>query len=355
MAYSGLVPDVLVLDEVHNFAIPTEILAMLMKYRTDVKIIIMSATLDPAIFQEYFSHISSDIPVIKIPGRTYPVTKYFNPAENYIESIATQYKEGKNILFFVPGKREIEDNIALLRAKLGPDAEIFPLHADLPKEEQQKLLIKATHTIDNDNGEVVQTHLVQSANSKPRIIVATNVAEESITIPYIDMVMDLGTHKVARYNNLGIQELRLENTAQANCLQRAGRAGRTHPGVYVRANDTSFEELPKYPEAPIEREMLDKYILILLANNIDIVKLYEEEALNDRQLFFHGFNKKLLDISYYRLTQIGAIDQAKNITPLGRDLLKFPLDIYHARMLRESIKRMCVEDMIYMTAILEKK
>ncbi len=335
MAYSGLVPDVLVLDEVHNFAIPTEILAMLMKYRTDVKIIIMSATLDPAIFQEYFSHISSDIPVIKIPGRTYPVTKYFNPSENYIESISTQHKEGKNILFFVPGKREIEDNIALIRAKLGPDAEIFPLHADLPKEEQQKLLTKTT--------------------DKPRVIVCTNVAEESITIPYIDMVMDLGTHKVARYNNLGIQELRLENTAQANCLQRAGRAGRTHPGVYVRANDTSFEELPKYPEAPIEREMLDKYILILLANNIDIVKLYEEEALNDRQLFFHGFNKKLLDISYYRLTQIGAIDQAKNITPLGRDLLKFPLDIYHARMLRESIKRMCVEDMIYMTAILEKK
>lgn len=335
-AYSNLVPDILVLDEVHNFAIPTEILAMLMKRKRDVKIIIMSATLDASVFQEYYRHVSSDIPEIKIPGRTHPVTSYFNPpGENHIESLATHYAQGKNILFFVPGKREIEDNIALLRAKLGKEAEIFPLHADLPKEEQQKLLIKST--------------------DKPRIIVCTNVAEESITIPYIDMVMDLGTHKVASYNNLGIQELRLENTAQANCKQRAGRAGRTHPGVYIRANDTSFDELAKYPEAPLEREMLDKYILILLANGIDIEKLQEEEVANGRRLFLHDFNSKLLSISYNRLAQIGAIDHMKHITPLGRDLLKFPLDIYHARMLREAIKRECVEDIIYATTILEKK
>lgn len=190
---------------------------------------------------------------------------------------------------------------------------------------------------------------------RPRIIVCTNVAEESITIPYIDVVVDLGTHKVARYNNFGIQELRLENTAQANCLQRAGRAGRTKPGEYFRFNDDVFDELDRYPEAPMEREMLDRYILILLANGIDIEKLHEEELLNDRQLFFHEFNPKLLNISYRRLAQIGAIDRTKNITPLGRDLLKFPLDIYHARMLREAIKRKCVDDMIYATAILEKK
>ncbi|MDD5376970.1 MAG: helicase-related protein [Candidatus Gracilibacteria bacterium] len=334
-AYSNLIPNILVLDEVHNFAIPTEILAMLMKYRTDIKIIIMSATLDPYVFQEYYGHRSSDIPVINIPGRTHPVTKYFNPGENYIESVATAYTQGKNILFFVPGKKEIEDHIELFRAKLGKEAEIFPLHADLPKEEQQKLLVKTT--------------------DKPRLIVCTNVAEESITIPYIDMVVDLGTHKVARYNRHGIQELRLENTAQANCLQRAGRAGRTHPGVYIRANDTSFDELARYPGAPLEREMLDKYILILLANGIDITKLQEEESGKGQQLFFHNFDKKLLEISYRRLAQIGAIDHTRNITPLGRDLLKLPLDIYHARMLREAIKRKCVEDVIYATAILEKK
>ncbi len=101
--------------------------------------------------------------------------------------------------------------------------------------------------------------------------------------------------------------------------------------------------------------MLDTYILVLLANGKDIVKMQEEEESNGRSLFFHEFNKKLLDISYWRLTQIGAIDSTKNITPLGRDLLQLPLDVYHARMLREAIKRNCVEDMIYATAILEKK
>lgn len=295
----------------------------------------MSATLDPTIFQEYYKHISSDIPVIKIPGRTYPVKEYFNSGENYIETIATHYKEGENILFFVPGKKEIDANIELLRKKLGKDAEILPLHADLPKEEQQKLLNKAT--------------------DKPRIIVCTNVAEESITIPYIYLSMDLGTHKVARFNHLGIEELRLENTSKANCKQRAGRAGRTKPWIYIRTNDTPFDELSEYPEAPIEREMLDNYILILLANGIDIVKCKNTEARGWRKLFFHDFDQKLLDISYYRLKQIGAIDQSRNITPLGRDLLKLPLDVYYARMLREAIKRKCTEDIMYATAILDKK
>lgn len=96
------------------------------------------------------------------------------------------------------------------------------------------------------------------------------------------MVADLGTHKVSRYNDLGIQELRLENTPQASCLQRGGRSGRTHDGIYIRFNNTPFEKLPKYLEAPIEREMLDTYILVLLANGKDIIKLQEEESSNGR-------------------------------------------------------------------------
>lgn len=209
IAYSNCLPDILVLDEVHNFAIPTEILAMLTRYKKNIKIIITSATLDPQVFQEYYKHISSDIPVIKIPGRTYPVEKQYNSKEKYLNIITSKYNQGKNILFFVPGKKEIDDNIALLRVALGENAEIYPLHADLPKEEQQKLLIKPSA-------------------GKPRVIVCTNIAEESITIPYIDVVVDIGTHKVAHYNAQGIQELHPEDTAQANAHQRAGRAGRTH-------------------------------------------------------------------------------------------------------------------------------
>ena len=172
MAYSNCFPDILVLDEVHNFAIPTEILAMLTRNKKNIKIIIMSATLNASIFQEYYKNISSDIEPIKILGRGYPVEKHYDSSEKCFDIITSQYNQGKNILFFVPGKKEIDDNIALFRVTFGENAEIFPLHADLPKEEQQKLLTKLD-------------------NKKPRIIVCTNVAEESITIPYIDVVVDL--------------------------------------------------------------------------------------------------------------------------------------------------------------------
>lgn len=103
---------------------------------------------------------------------------------SYFEKIASEYRQGKNILLFVPGKKEIESNIEALRDILGKNAQIFPLHAELPKDEQEFLLKK------------------QDGDVQPRIIVATNVAEESITIDYIDLVVDLGTHKVARYNHL---------------------------------------------------------------------------------------------------------------------------------------------------------
>lgn len=167
--------------------------------------------------------------------------------------------------------------------------------------------------------------------------------------------MDTGKHKVGRFNILGIPELREENISQANCLQRAGRAGRTKPGIYIRANDTPFEDLPAYPEAPMEREMLEKYLLILLAHGMDIVAMAEEASQRGEQLFFHEFDKRLLGISLHRLRKIGAIDGSRTITALGKDLVKLPLDVYNARMLYESIRRNCLEDMIYATAILEKK
>lgn len=193
------------MDEVHNFAIPTELLAMMSRYRTDAKIVIMSATLDPNIFQEYYSHVSRDIPVIKIPGRTFPVEKHFNASDiGNIEAISQEYQAGKNVLFFVPGKKDIEGYAEALKDALGPDAEVYPLHSEIPEEEQQKLLVKTS--------------------DKPRVIVSTNVAEESITIDYIDTVVDTSTHKVMSYNRLGIPELRLKDTSQANCLQRAGRS-----------------------------------------------------------------------------------------------------------------------------------
>lgn len=337
---SWVSPDMLVLDEVHNFSIPTEILAMLSRSNKKIKLIIMSATLNPEIFQEYYKNVSSNIPVVKIPWRTFPVTKYYNSWENVVEAIITQFnwnksRKGKNILFFVPWKKEIETYVKILKQKLWENSEVYPLHAEMPKEMQFALLKNTTW--------------------KPRIIVSTNVAEESITIDYVDLVYDLWTHKVLRYNHLWISELRIENTSKANSNQRAWRAWRTHEWEYIRTNETNFDDLRDFPEAPIEKEMLDRYILILLEKWIDIQTYKEEAEKNGDNLFFHNFNENLLKISLYRLRKLWAIWSNWKITKLWKNLLYFPLDVYHSRMLLEWIKRHCSEDMIYITAILEKK
>lgn len=338
-AVSGNIPDYLILDEVHNFAIPTEIIAMLRRISKErVKLIIMSATLDPNIFREYYKEVDSDIPLIEIPWRTFPVQREMDSKGSYFEKVASEYRWGKNILLFVPGKKEIESNIEVLRDILWKDAQIFPLHAELPKDAQEFLLKK------------------QDGDMHPRIIVATNVAEESITIDYIDLVIDLGTHKVARNNHLGIPWLYLENTSNANCQQRSGRAGRTHPGEYFRYNTFPSVDLDAYPEAPIERETLDRYILILLSEGVSIIDILQgNSSQHSGQLFFHSFNPRLLQISISRLHGIGAITKNNEITALGYSLLKFPVDVYHARMLYEWIEKGCSADLAIIVTILEKK
>lgn len=335
-AISGLVPQVLFLDEVHNFSIPTEVVAMLARKRADaMKIVIMSATLDPAIFQEYFKEISTDIPFIQIPGRTFWVQAKYDAPGSYMVKMRELVKAKKNILFFAPWKKEIDSHIEDFQREFSGSVLIFPLHSEMPRSEQDKLLRK-----DSD---------------KPYIIVSTNVAEESITIPYIDAVIDLWTHKVIRYDKFGNPILNLEDTAYANAKQRAGRAWRTKPGEYFRFNFTPSSELLDYPEAPIEKEMIDRHILALLSQWTNIIHLIEEEDMWGKSPFFHSVNKELFTLSLSRLQDIGALTSDLKLTELGYELLKFPVDVYHARMLYEAISRNTLDSIIPLVAILEKK
>jgi energy-coupling factor transporter ATP-binding protein EcfA2 len=333
---SWLIPDILFLDEVHNFAIPTEIVAMLARTnQRAMKVVIMSATLDPEIFKSYFRDVSKDIPHIEVPGRTFGIDADFDAEWPMIDDIEDMIRAKKNILLFTSGKKEIEMHIEFLKRKFGNEVEIFPLHAELPHEEQKKLL--------------------QKRGDKPYIIVATNVAEESITIPYIDFVVDLATHKVSRYTHQWIPMLTEEPISQANAKQRSGRTGRVKPGISKRYNPVPFSELREYPEAPIEREMIDRYILILLSQWVDIIRMIYEDAVSDISPFFHGIDMGLFAISLKRLRSIGTLTQNNELTVLGHELLKFPIEIYHARMLFESIERGCTKDMISYVSILEKK
>lgn len=170
--------------------------------------------------------------------------------------LRTTINAREDVLIFVPGKKEIQAHIELIRKQYGDEIEVFPLHAELPISQQNALLTKTT--------------------TKPRIIVATNIAEESITIPYLRRVIDLGQVRTLRYDAHGTPILLLENTALSQVYQRAGRVGRTRPGIYDRYNNTFSEDLEKYPSAPIEREMIDRQILTLLSHGLDIVELIFE-------------------------------------------------------------------------------
>ncbi len=333
---SKLTPDILFLDEAHEFSISTEMLAMIARHHARaMKIVIMSATHDPDLLREYFKDISSDIPLIGIPGRTFGVTSNFDAENTLIDDLKTAIAAGKNVLVFAPGKKEIQRYQELFKLLFPSNVEIFPLHSEVSSRDQNFLLTKTSRI--------------------PRIVIATNMAEASITLPYIDVVLDLGTQKTLRYDGHGIPTLGLENTAHSNSVQRAGRAGRTKPWTYNRYNDTPSEDLDLYPESPMEREMIDRYILTLLWQGIDIIGMIYEAEKTGKSPFFHHANLALLPISLDRLKSIGALTADNRLTVLGYELLKFPVDVYHARMLYEANERGCLDNMIPMVSILEKK
>jgi HrpA-like RNA helicase len=331
---SGQFPDLLFVDEVHGFSIPTEILLHMIRTQKNMKIVLMSATLDPKIFQHYFKDVSRNIPVIQLEGRTYPIEKQLD-GQNYEEFIQSQFDQWKNILLFREWKKEIEEEIRKFK-KLLHSEQVYWLHAETDLA-LQKYLVSGNKT------------------GKPRLIIATEVARESITIPDVNVVVTLWKHKRVTTNVFWIWELHRENASQAEILQEIWRCWRTLPGVALRENDVPFEKLPEYPTPPIERVMIDRYILIMLAQGFDIRQENKKAKLKGERLFIHEIPADLLDISYERLFQIGAIDQRDEITDLWMHLLNFPLDVYNARILQESIERRCSAKTMIMAAILEKK
>lgn len=163
-----------------------------------MQIVIMSATMDPEIYREY---LSRDIPLIQIPGRLHEVISDRDRDMSFWGDLRNHTTQDKNIIMFVPGKKEIQIHVDRIKETHGDLVEVFPLHADIPKNQQDALLIKD--------------------GTKPRIIVSTDIAAESITIPYASVVMDLGLAKVPSYSVHGVPSLRIENIALSQIEQRA--------------------------------------------------------------------------------------------------------------------------------------
>ena len=300
--------QILVLDEVHEWNENMEVLVAWAKKRTqeepNFKVLVMSATFDVESLAEYFGGAT----IFKIPGRHFEVKK--RTGEDILSELFTQLETpGRNILTFLPGKSEIQDvSDAIIKKADKAGVPVIPLHSQLEMEEQQKAFGKYK------NG---------------KIILSTNIAQTSVTIDDIDMVIDSGLERRSEVRN-GVEGLFISQTSQADCLQRAGRAGRTKPGEYIlAAYDTMpclpFEERPEYPTPEILRKHIDRLTLRLANIGIDI------EMLD----FYHDPSKTAIKRAKRTLVALGALTKTGEIAGIGREMERFPVQSNYARMLVE--------------------
>ncbi|MDR0607600.1 MAG: hypothetical protein LBG52_04535 [Candidatus Peribacteria bacterium] len=240
-----------------------------------------------------------------------------------ITTIGELIQEKRNVLVFQPGKQEIADTIATLEQLLKREnkkAVILPLHGELTPEEQKR---------------------IYKRYNEPVIIVATNIAQTSLTIPYIDAVVDSGKERRVEIKE-GVETLVLGDISQADSLQRGGRAGRTKQGIYVLCNTTPFHQLATYPKPEIQRTLLDhNYLKILSTTGLKMEEL----------TFFHQPPKELIEKAKNTLHILGAIDEQEQVTSLGKQLASLPVDVNTGRMIIESLKYGVTDDILKIAAI----
>lgn len=298
--------QVLVLDEVHEWNENMEVLVAWAKRRAEedlqFKVVVMSATLDDQALAAYFNTNA----VIKVPGRHFEVTK--RRGSDVIDELMKQLENPhRNILTFLPGKSEIQNVTEAIEDKAQKaGVPIIPLHSQLEAEMQQQAFASYPHG---------------------KIILATNIAQTSITIDDIDMVLDSGLERRAEVRN-GVEGLFIAQISQADCLQRAGRAGRTKPGEYVLAPYDvmpclPFDERPEYAVPEIMRTHIDRLTLRLASIGIDI------ETLD----FYHDPSKSAIARAKRTLVALGALTSRGEITNIGRAMERFPVESSYARML----------------------
>jgi HrpA-like RNA helicase len=313
--------DVLVIDEVHEWNINIETLVAWTRQQISegrkMKLVLMSATMEADKLAKFYGE---DTPVISVPGRLHPVSENAVAPRQMIESIQELVEKGRNVLVFQPGKKDIADTITALQAS-GINAEILPLHGELEPKDQQKCF---------------------QSYGRPKVIVSTNVAQTSITIPDIDAVVDSGMERRVELSD-GIEGLYLKPTSQADCKQRKGRAGRTKAGEYILAADHNMEQRPEFPKSEIERRRLDQLVLRLATVGLDATQLD----------FFHQPDKATLEEGKRALRAIGAMNEDGKVTEIGRKISKLPLSVQYGRMLVEAEKHGVVDDVLTLVSILE--
>ncbi|MET0979696.1 MAG: helicase-related protein [Candidatus Saccharimonadales bacterium] len=301
--------QILVLDEVHEWNENMEVLVAWANKRCQeeprFKVVIMSATIEVDTLAAYFNGAAT----VSVPGRSFEVQK--RKGRDVVTEIVQQLEsQQSNMLVFLPGKAEIESVAMMLKAKaLAAGVPIIPLHSQLETADQQ---------------------LAFGSYPNGKIILTTNIAQTSVTIDDIDVVIDSGLERRSEVQN-GVEGLFIAQISQADCLQRAGRAGRTKPGEYILAplDDMPclpFDDRPEYAIPEILRKHIDRLTLRLANVGIDIEELE----------FYHDPSKRALKMAKQTLVNLGALTKSGEVTSIGRQMERFPVESSYARMLVEA-------------------
>ena len=335
--------DTIIVDEAHERSLNIDFLLghlrQILPRRPDLKVIVTSATIDADRFARHFANGDVPAPVIQVSGRLFPVEQRWRP---FVESrefdlndaigaaVDELWREGGSgggdVLVFLPGEREIREAADHLRKHHPPGVEVVPLFARLSQQEQDRIFESQ-----------------ESRKFARRIVLATNVAETSLTVPGVQFVVDAGTARVKRYSYRNkVEQLLVEPISQAAANQRAGRCGRVSDGICIRLYDEKeFADRPKFSDPEILRSSLAGVILRMKSLNLGTVEDFP---------FLEPPPKRAIADGYQLLAELGAVDDANELTPIGRELARLPLDPRVGRMILEARSREALTEVLIIAA-----